>query len=171
VRPGETDPAPAQRHAVHALEAACEHVTQPLTRMEHALHPWVALGIMPVFALANAGVALGGGDAGASVRGAAALGAMAGLFLGKQIGVFAFSWLAVRAGVARLPAGATWRQLWGVACLCGIGFTMSLFIASLAFESPETLDGVKVAVLLASAASAALGAAILMSTRRGGPPA
>jgi NhaA family Na+:H+ antiporter len=70
-----------------------------------------------------------------------------------------------------LPAGSSWRQLWGVACLCGSGSTMSLFIASLAFDSPETLDGVKLAVLLASAASAALGAAILLSAQRAGPPA
>ena len=162
VNPGEDHPSPTQRHAVHALEQACEQVTQPLYRIEHALHPWVAFGIMPVFALANAGVGLGGGG---GLWNSVGVGVLLGLFAGKQVGVFAFAWLAVRAGWARLPVGAGWRQLYGVAVLCGIGFTMSLFIASLAFRTAEALDSAKIAVLAASAASAALGAGLLMTTR------
>ena len=85
-----------------------------------------------------------------------------GLFIGKQVGVFCFAALAVRLRLARLPVGANWRQLYGVACLCGIGFTMSLFIACLAFSSQATLDAAKLAVLVASAASALIGALILL---------
>ena len=164
VRPGETDPSPEQREAVHALEDVCEQVTQPLHRLEHALHPWVAFGIMPVFALANAGVGLGGG-VGSALASPVAIGVFFGLALGKQLGVFGFAWLAVRAGLARLPAGATWRQLYGVGCLCGIGFTMSLFIAALAFTSAQTLDSAKLGILAASAVSAVLGAAALITVR------
>jgi NhaA family Na+:H+ antiporter len=170
VDPGVTEPSADQTHAIHALEDACEQVTQPLERFEHALHPWVAYAIMPVFALANAGVALGGGTGEAAAAGGAtspvSVGVFLGLFLGKQLGVFSFAWLAARAGLARLPSDSTWPQLYGVACLCGIGFTMSLFIASLAFQSAQTLDTAKLAVLAASALSAALGGAILLACRR-----
>jgi NhaA family Na+:H+ antiporter len=134
-----------------------------LERVEHGLHPWVAFGIMPVFALANAGVAMAGG---ARVGDPVTLGVVAGLFVGKQVGVFAFAWLAVRAGVARLPVGAGWGQLYGVAVLCGIGFTMSLFIASLAFGSAATLDAAKVGVLVASGVSAVVGAGVLVVAGR-----
>ena len=109
-----------------------------LRRLEHALHPWVAFGVLPIFAFANAGVPL----AGLSVADAARpipLGIMTGLFLGKQIGVLALCGLAVRSGLASRPEGVGWRQLHGVTLLCGVGFTMSLFIASLAFE-PGDLD-------------------------------
>jgi NhaA family Na+:H+ antiporter len=134
-----------------------------LGRIEHALHPWVAFGIMPVFALANAGVALAGG---ARVSDPVTVGVLAGLFVGKQLGVFAFAWLAVRVGLARLPVGAGWGQLYGVSVLCGIGFTMSLFIASLAFASAQTLDAAKVGVLVGSGVSAAVGTGILLATGR-----
>lgn len=104
-----------------------------LRRLEHALHPWVAFGVLPIFAFANAGVPL----AGLSVADAlhpVPLGIAGGLFLDKQIGVLAMSGLAVRLGLASRPDGVGWRQLYGSALLCGVGFTMSLFIASLAFE-------------------------------------
>jgi NhaA family Na+:H+ antiporter len=168
VKPGEHDPSPTQRHAVHALERACEAVTQPLHRIEHALHPWVAFAIMPVFALANAGVSLtGAGGTGGGLRDPVGVGVFVGLLVGKQLGVFAFAWLAVRAGLARLPVGATWTQLYGVAVLCGIGFTMSLFIASLAFpRSPDVLDSAKLGILAASAASALVGTAVLLGAGR-----
>jgi len=108
-------------------------IESPLRTLEHALHPWVAFGVLPIFAFANAGVPLEGFSLGTLLN-PVPLGIILGLFAGKQLGVFGFSWLAVRFGLARLPVGMTLRALYGVSCLCGIGFTMSLFIASLALE-------------------------------------
>ncbi|MEZ4585061.1 MAG: Na+/H+ antiporter NhaA [Gemmatimonadales bacterium] len=104
-----------------------------LRRLEHTLHPWVAYGVLPLFAFANAGVPLLGlslSDVGEPVP----LGIVTGLFVGKQVGILALCWLAVRLRLATLPEGVSWRALHGTSLLCGIGFTMSLFIASLAFE-------------------------------------
>ncbi|RMF56860.1 MAG: Na+/H+ antiporter NhaA, partial [Bacteroidetes bacterium] len=143
VRPGKTEPSTDQRDALHALEVTCRQAETPLIRMEHALHGWVAFLIIPLFALANAGVALGG-DLGAAFGNRVTLGIVLGLFVGKQIGVTGFAWLAVRLGWAALPAGVTWRQIYGVSFLCGIGFTMSLFIANLAFAEAALLDSAKV---------------------------
>ncbi len=106
-----------------------------LRHLEHALHPWVAFGVLPVFAFANAGVPVIG-LALADVLHPVPLGIMTGLFFGKQVGILLMSWLAVRLGIASPPAGVGWRQLYGTSLLCGIGFTMSLFIASLAFAAP-----------------------------------
>ena len=139
-----------------------DDVGSPLHRLEHALQPWVAYGIVPLFGLANAGVALGGlllGGAALNVP----IGVALGLFLGKQLGVFSFTWGAIRLGFAQCPRDASLSQVYGVCVLCGIGFTMSLFIGLLAFPaSPDLQGGVKVGVLLGSVASAALGAAILL---------
>ena len=149
-----------QRDAVASLEVAGLHVEAPLTRLERLLHPWVAFAIMPIFALANAGVTLGAGAlsaAGSNI----AIGVALGLFLGKQLGVTVFSWAFIRAGVATLPTGATWRQLYGVSGLCGIGFTMSLFIASLAFTDPAMLESAKIGILTASLISGVYGYAVL----------
>ncbi len=104
-----------------------------LAELEHALHPWVAFGVLPLFAFANAGVSVLELSL-ADLLHPVPLGIVAGLFLGKQLGILAFCWVAIRARLAALPEGVGWRQLYGVAVLCGIGFTMSLFIASLAFE-------------------------------------
>jgi NhaA family Na+:H+ antiporter len=109
----------------------------------------VAFCIMPLFALANAGVELGAGFVAALTQ-PVTLGVMIGLVAGKQIGITLFSWLAVRSGLASLPAGVTWRHIYGAAVLGGIGFTMSLFIAGLAFSSAETLAMAKAGILLAS---------------------
>jgi NhaA family Na+:H+ antiporter len=135
--------------AIHSLEKACEHVQPPLLRLEHMLVPWVAFLIMPIFALANAGVQLGG-DAIDAVTGRTALGVALGLLLGKLAGVTAFTWLAVKTGVATLPAGVTWRHILGAALLAGVGFTMSLFIANLAFETEELLTQAKIGILCGS---------------------
>ena len=105
----------------------------PLRSLEHALHPWVAFGILPLFAFANAGVGLTGLSASDMLH-PVPLGIVAGLLLGKQAGIFTACWLAVRIRLAALPEGVGWTTLWGTSVLCGIGFTMSLFIASLAFE-------------------------------------
>ncbi|CAO3413229.1 Na+/H+ antiporter NhaA [Azospirillum doebereinerae] len=141
-------------------ERGAEHGEAPLHRLEHALHPWVAFAIMPVFALANAGVPLTGITP-ASLLAPVPLGIALGLFVGKQVGVFLAVWLAVRSGLVGLPAGASWRQLHGVAVLTGIGFTMSLFIGTLAFPDPAHAVAVRLGVLAGSLASALAGYALL----------
>ena len=158
-----TDPDPDQLAAVHSIEVACEHVETPLQRLEHGLHGFVAFFVMPVFALANAGVALGA-DALALVTDPVALGIMLGLVVGKPIGVMALSFVSVKTGLAVLPAGVTWRHVLGVAFLTGIGFTMSIFIANLAFGPGELLDSAKTGILAASIVSGALGAFVLLRT-------
>jgi NhaA family Na+:H+ antiporter len=133
----------------------------PLHRLEHALHGWVAFGIIPIFGFANAGVSLQGLTLDALLS-PLPLGIALGLFVGKQIGVYAFAWTAVRLGFADMPAGATWSQCYGVALLCGIGFTMSLFIGALAFPGqPELGDATKIGVLMGSALSALAGWLVL----------
>jgi NhaA family Na+:H+ antiporter len=138
-----------------------EDPTSPLHRLEHALQPPVAYAILPVFGFANAGVSLAGTSF-ASLLHPVTLGIAAGLFLGKQIGVMASVWAATRLRLADRPAGASWAQVYGVSVLCGIGFTMSLFIGLLAFpDEPELQDAVKIGVLAGSFASALVGFAIL----------
>ena len=129
----------------------------PVTRIEAALHPWVAFGIMPLFALANAGVALGDLGEGLSAQSGAALGVGLGLVLGKPLGIVAFSWLAVRLRVASLPRGVSWGGVLVVGCVAGIGFTMALFIGALAFEDPSMLAVGKLSVLIASAVAGVVG--------------
>lgn len=137
----------------------------PLLRMEHALVPWNAYLIVPLFGFANAGVSLAG-NAGGLLSGLP-LAVAAGLFIGKQAGVFGAIWAADRLGVARRPAGATWAQLWGTALLCGIGFTMSLFIGALAFPaSPTLVDEAKLGVMIGSLLSAVGGFAVLRLSGR-----
>ncbi|HEU4327591.1 MAG TPA: Na+/H+ antiporter NhaA [Roseiflexaceae bacterium] len=150
-----------QEQAVLELEDACESVQAPLQKLEHQLQPWVAFGVMPVFALANAGVALSAeGLAGEGLP--VVLGIAAGLVLGKPVGLFAATWLAVRLGVAQLPQGVTWQHIAGAGCLAGLGFTMSLFIATLGFEgAPELLAAAKLGILVASLVAGLLGYAAL----------
>jgi NhaA family Na+:H+ antiporter len=137
-------------------------VQTPLHRLEHALHPWVAFAVMPLFALANAGVALPG-DPAATVADPVTLGVLAGLVVGKPVGITAAALLATRAGLAVLPDGVTWRQVAGAAALGGIGFTMSLFIATLAFADAALLDAAKLGILGASLV-AGLGGWLLLRT-------
>ena len=138
-------------------------VGSPLLRAEHALQPWVAFCILPVFAFVNAGVSLQGFVL-ADLLGPVPLGIAAGLLLGKTLGVMGAVWLMVRFAGARLPSGASWRQMLGVCVLCGVGFTMSLFIGSLAFagSSGDYLTQVKLGVLCGSLLSGSLGALILL---------
>lgn len=146
--------------------APCRESPQsPLHKLEHGLHPWVAYMILPVFAFANAGVDLRGVDL-AALTGAVPFGIALGLFLGKQLGVFGLTYVAVKSGIARLPSGVSWFQIYGVACLTGVGFTMSLFIGSLAFSSAEALDQVRLGVLMGSVASGLLGFTILCLSGR-----
>lgn len=164
----------AVRHAIlRQVEVASRESLSPLERIETALHPWVGFVIMPVFALANAGVPVSLDSVGQPV----ALAVLAGLVLGKPLGVLLFSWLATRTGLAVLPAGVGWGALLGGGLLAGIGFTMALFIADLALPA-ELLDTAKVGVLVASGLAAVAGMAVLLMTLKqpagsvepGGPP-
>ena len=134
----------------------------PLHRLEHGLQRFVSFIVVPVFGFANAGIALSGMSA-ADLLEPVTLGTALGLFIGKQAGVLLFIWAAVRLGIARMPAGAGWKHIYGIAILCGIGFTMSLFITLLAFPDPAHAAEAKLGVLIASVAAAVLGAAILRS--------
>jgi Na+:H+ antiporter, NhaA family len=158
----------AHQAALRRLEVLSEKALPPLARLEHGLHGVVTFGIMPLFALANAGVELRGGSE--AIASTISLGVIAGLVLGKPIGITLASWLAVRAGVASLPAGVGWRTLGGTAVLGGIGFTMSLFIASLAFgASAEWLASAKLGILVASVIAGVAGWCLLRFTgTRGG---
>jgi len=149
-----------QQAAIQALKSACERVETPLQRIEHALHSWVTFAIMPVFALANAGVVLDGGLTVALTH-SVSLGVMAGLIAGKQIGITLFAWLAVRSGLATIPGAVTWRHIYGASWLGGIGFTMSLFIAGLAFGDSPLLPVAKVGILSASLLAGVVGWIIL----------
>ncbi|MGD2112398.1 MAG: Na+/H+ antiporter NhaA [Gammaproteobacteria bacterium] len=144
----------------YAREAGETH-TQ-LEKLEHDLHPAVVYGILPLFAFANTGISFEGLTSDALLH-PVPLGIAAGLFFGNQIGVFGLSWLAIRVGLARLPQGAGWLQLYGVAALCGIGFTMSLFISSLAFEQGgvDVVVDDRLGILVGSIVSALLGYAVL----------
>lgn len=131
----------------------------PLVQLEYAIHPYVMFGVMPLFGLASAGVHIGGlGEIVETLP----LAILVGLFVGKQLGVFGAIWLAVKANVCLKPAGTSWMQLYGASLLCGIGFTMSLFIGALAFpQSPETVEAAKIGTLAGSLLSAVCGWAVL----------
>ena len=138
----------------------------PLLSLEGRLHPWVAFAIVPIFGFANAGVSLAGISPDNLVD-PVPLGVALGLLLGKQIGVFGLAALAIRSGLAKLPTGCGWLQLYGTALLCGIGFTMSLFIGTLAFPGSQHLvDEVKVGVLIGSVLSAILGVVVMIYAKR-----
>jgi NhaA family Na+:H+ antiporter len=132
----------------------------PLHTLEHTLHPWVTYAILPLFAFTNAGVPLAGLSPSALLA-PLPLGIAAGLFLGKQFGVFAATWIVIRLGLAKLPQGANWLQIYGLALLTGIGFTMSLFIGTLAFHTAEENTAVRIGVLAGSLLSAFAGYAVL----------
>ncbi|EFW80206.1 Na+/H+ antiporter NhaA [Pseudomonas savastanoi pv. glycinea] len=137
----------------------------PLLHLEAKLHPWVAFAVVPIFGFANAGVSLSGISPD-NLLDPVPLGVTLGLLIGKQIGVFGLAALAIRTGWAKLPEECGWSQLYGVALLCGIGFTMSLFIGTLAFpDSPHLVNEVKVGVLMGSVLSAILGVAVLLRAK------
>jgi NhaA family Na+:H+ antiporter len=146
------------------LRGASPEEPSPLRRLEEDLHHTVAFGVLPLFAFANAGVSLAGLSP-AALLGPVPLGVALGLILGKPIGVMLFSWPLIRFGIARMPGGVSWSAFAGVAMLCGIGFTMSLFIGSLAFEEsgPGALS-YRLGILVGSAVSAIAGLAVLALT-------
>ena len=146
---------------LESMSFAAKESVSPLERLERHLHPWVGFVIMPLFALANAGVVVQP----AALLSPVALAVAAGLFVGKPVGVLLFSWLAVRCGLARLPTGVTWPVVLGGGFLAGIGFTMSLFVAGLALDG-DLLAAGKIGTLCGSVASAAVGAVVLVITLR-----
>ncbi len=154
---------------VTALAIPLKHTdpqrSSPLHKAEHGLHVWVAFLILPLFAFANAGVSLKGISL-SDLIAPLPLGIALGLFAGKQIGVFGMSYMAIKAGWAKLPAGTSFLQLYGVACLTGVGFTMSLFIGTLAFSDSETLNAVRLGVLMGSIAAGVQGYTILRLASR-----
>jgi NhaA family Na+:H+ antiporter len=149
--------------AAQTLEVIAERIQTPLQRLERSLNPWVAYLIVPVFALANAGVDLKG-NLGEALSHPVSLGIIAGLVLGKPLGITLFAWLAVKLGLSDLPFGVTWPQLFSASWLAGIGFTMSLFIASSAFAPPELLSLAKMSILVASLLASVVGVGLLMLT-------
>ncbi len=149
--------------ALHALNRANEDVEPPLQELEHALHPWVVFAVMPLFALTNAGVVLGENFT-AALLNPVSLGIVAGLLLGKQLGITLFAWLAVKSGISELPGGVSWLHIYGAGWLAGIGFTMSLFISDLAFENSALLDTAKLGILTASLIAGIAGWLIIRRT-------
>jgi len=151
--------------ALQDLESATEQVQAPMQKMEHNLHPWVAFAIVPIFALANAGVSIGD-NLDDALTSSLSFGIIAGLVLGKQIGITLVSWLLVRSGLSVLPEGVTWRHIYGAACLAGIGFTMSLFIADLAFLDEQRLAIAKIGILAASIVAGIMGYVLIRLATR-----
>lgn len=137
----------------------------PLREAEFQLRPWVALGVVPLFAFVNSGIALSVSTVNALVS-PTSLGIVLGLLVGKQLGIFGAVWLAVQAGVAKLPDGTNWWHLYGVASVAGIGFTMSLFVAGLAFNDPDVFRSARLSVVVGSLLSAAAGVAVLRFASR-----
>ena len=154
-----------RRTAIHHLEETSKLAQSPLERMEHSLHGWVAFGVMPVFALANAGVVISTDVLGSLPASMVFWGIFLGLLVGKPIGIVCMTWLAVRIRMAELPKGVTWRHIIGAGALAGIGFTMALFIANLAFEDQATLEIAKTAILTASFVSGILGWLLLSGAK------
>ncbi len=155
-----------QLESLHELEVACRKADAPLIRLEHGLHPWVAFMVMPIFALANAGVGISG-EMLPQLGHALPLGIFAGLIAGKQIGVTLGALLAIRLGWAQMPQGMNLRHLYGASWLAGIGFTMSIFIANLALPGQEAaLETAKLGILCASLVAGLVGYLILRGTGR-----
>lgn len=145
------------RQILNRARIAAHETLSPIEHLESALHPWVSFGIMPIFAFANAGVTISLAD----VNHPVAFAVLIGFVFGKPIGIFALSWLSVSLGIATRPKGLRWSVLFAGSLLAGIGFTMALFIADLAFDGP-ILDAAKIGILAASSAAALLGIGLLM---------
>jgi NhaA family Na+:H+ antiporter len=150
---------PEQHDTIEKIKELSMDAETPLQKVEFALHPWVAFVVMPLFALANAGIIIGSNFFSSLVN-PVSLGVAVGLLAGKFIGVLLATWLMVKFG-AQLPAKASWKQIVGIALLAGVGFTMSLFISGLAFTHPEMIDQAKYGILLASLLAGVLGVMVL----------
>ncbi len=148
-------------YAVQALELACHDVETPLQRLMHALHPWVAFLILPLFAMGNTGLIFRGIVFSEAVSNPVILGIIFGLVVGKPIGILLFSYLSVKTGIASLPQEVRWSHIFGAAMLGGIGFTMSLFLSELSFTDPHIIDYARIAILTGSILSAVFGMSYL----------
>jgi len=155
-----------QQRVLLALDRETERAGTPLQRLEHALNPWVALFVMPMFALANAGVALDGVTA-QTVTHPVTLGIVAGLVLGKPLGIMGCVWVAVKFGLADLPENVNWKHIGAAGCLGGIGFTMALFIGGLAFDGGVLLEAAKIGILTGSLLAGVFGAGLLWVAQNG----
>ncbi|MBA2518649.1 MAG: Na+/H+ antiporter NhaA [Chloroflexia bacterium] len=149
-----------QQQATQSLARLAEDVETPMTYFQHRLNPWVAYGILPIFAFANAGIPLVSG-LGAALANPVAWGVVAGLVIGKPLGIILFAWLAVRLGIASLPRAITWPHVLGVGWLGGIGFTISLFVTELAFEAGQLADVARVGILFGSVIAGVFGYLVL----------
>lgn len=149
-----------EQEIVDGLQQHLAYLGSPLHRIEHNLQPWISFVVMPLFALANAGLSFSSGLSGAAHQ-PVTWGIVLGLFFGKPFGIFLFAWLAVVTKAGLRPEGTSWGQIFGAAWLCGIGFTMSLFIATLAFDDPHILEMSKLAILSASFAAALCGSLVM----------
>lgn len=156
---------PKQNKTIQKIKRLSMAAETPLQTIEHALHPWVAFGIMPLFALANAGIVIQN-DIFASIINPISLGILAGLVLGKFVGILFFSWITVRLRWAALPEGSNWSLMMGVALLAGVGFTMSLFINGLAFDDEMLINQAKYGILLASIIAGVTGTIVLRKASR-----
>ncbi|WP_082491524.1 Na+/H+ antiporter NhaA [Pedobacter sp. Leaf194] len=156
---------PDQHRTIQQVKNLSLAAETPLQKIEHALHPYVAFLIMPLFALANSGILIGA-DFFSAVLNPVSIGVAAGLVFGKFIGILLFCFLMVKLGIARLPEYSNWTHMTGVALLAGIGFTMSLFISGLAFSNPEYGEQAKYGILIASVLAGVLGTVVLRRTRQ-----
>ncbi len=154
-----------RQDALLDLDVATDQSLTPLQRLQTALHPWVSVVILPIFALANAGVVLDF-NAVTNIGHPVTLGIVLGLVVGKQVGVTLFTWIAVRLGLAQLPSNVRWIHIYGVSCLAGIGFTMSIFIGGLAFQEPAQVAMMKIGILGASVIASVLGLVVLARSGR-----
>lgn len=154
---------PDQHHTIQQVKHLSLAAETPLQKIEHALHPYVAFLIMPLFALANSGILIGA-DFFSAIINPVSMGVTAGLVLGKFTGILLFSFIMVKLGIAKLPEGGTWKHMIGVALLAGIGFTMSLFISGLAFSNPQYVEQAKYGILIASVVAGILGTLVLRGT-------
>jgi NhaA family Na+:H+ antiporter len=160
----------ADASAWRRLSVLSREAISPLTRIEHALHPWTSFLVLPVFALANAGIVLSGDSLAAARESPVTLGVAAGLVIGKVVGVTGGAYAATRLGLGRLPDGLGWRHVVGMAGLAGVGFTVSLFISGLAYEEDALASAAKIGILGGSVIAALVGAGILLASRRWGLP-
>lgn len=158
-------------NAVRDIEIACHNVETPLQRLEYSLHSWIAFLVLPLFALANAGLTLEGLDLSQALRESVTLGIVLGLVVGKPLGVVSFTYLAHKVLKSPLPPGVTWSHIAGAGVLAGIGFTMSLFMVSLSFSSPQATELSKLGIIISSVVSAACGLTVLTVAARKQKPA